>query len=307
MTVAPGGSLTWADGDGPARPVDLGEALRLAGACDVVVPHMFCPAGMTTWRALFEDIAGVPVVGPGFAATAISTSKLATKAVAAAAGVATPEALRLVPGGPLPRWSPPFVVKPDTEDNSLGLTLVREAGELRPAVAEALAHGGVALAERYVPGREVRVGVLDAGRGPRVLPIMEYHVTPEHPIRVRSDKVAVEDGAVTMGSWERPSLEVSLPARLEGGTAAALKRAALAMHGALRCRDYSLYDFRIDGDGRPWLLEACSFWTFTPFSVISRMLAGEGTALEDAALRVWSHAAKRKGPPLMDGPLQAAE
>jgi D-alanine-D-alanine ligase len=137
--------------------------------------------------------------------------------------------------------------------------------------------------------------------------MIEYHVTPGRPIRVRADKVAVEDGRVTTSSWERPSLDVSLPARLAPATARALEHAALALHAALGCRDYSLYDFRIDAGGRPWLLEACSFWTFTPFSVISRMLAAEGMALEDAARRVWSHAARRKGPPATDGPLQAAE
>lgn len=308
MTVAPGGAMTWRDpGEANARPVGLDAALHRARACDVVVPHMFCPSGMTTWRALFEDVAGVPVVGPAAAAIAISTSKLATKAVALAAGVATPMAQRLTHDTTLPDWPAPFIVKPDAEDNSLGLTLVHDRADTRRAVATALAHADTALAEAYIPGREVRVGVLDAGEGPRVLPVLEYHVTEDHPIRERADKVAVEDGAVTMASWERPSLDTSLPADLPGPTKDALAEAALAMHAALGCRDYSLYDFRIDGDGTPWLLEACSFWTFTPISVISRMLAAEGIALEDAAAQVWAQAAKRKGPPAMDGPLQAAE
>jgi D-alanine-D-alanine ligase len=308
LTVAPDGAMTWADEDGPQRPVGLTEALDRARGCDLVVPHMFCPVGMTTWRALFEDIAGRPVVGPGLRATALSTSKLATKAIAAAAGVATPHAMPLARDTPLPDWPRPFVVKPDAEDNSLGLTLVTEGTDLRRAVAAALAHGGTALAEAYVPGREVRVGVLDGAAGPRVLPILEYHVTEDHPIRLPADKVAVEGGTVTTAAWERPSLDVSLPADVPDRTQAALEAAALAMHGALGCRDYSLYDFRIDAAGAPWLLEACSFWTFTPYSVISRMLAAEGRVLEDAALEVWRHAAGRKGPAASaTGPRHAAE
>ena len=297
LSVAPSGEMLWTGADGAALPVDLGGAARRAAACDVVVPHMFCPTGMTTWRALMEDVMGLPVVGPHASSIAVATSKWATKALARAEGVATPEALRLggASGEAAPPCPPlPCIVKPDDEDNSIGLTLLRDPAGWEAARDAALAASGHALAEAYVPGREVRVGVLDDGR-PRVLPVLEYHVTDDHPIRERADKVHVSDaGSVTMQSWERPSLATSCPAALSPETADALERAALTMHRALGCRDYSLYDFRIDPEGRPWLLEACIFWTFTPISVISRMLEAEGAELARTALSVWSRAADRR-------------
>lgn len=295
LTVRPDRSMTWRDGDGPDEPVTLGDVTLRAGAVDLVVPHMFCPVGMTTWRAFFEDMLGVPVVGPCAAAIATATSKWRTKALAAAEGVATPQAVRLT--GPAPCPPLPAIVKPDDEDNSIGLSLVRERTAWTAALGRALAAGsGEALAEAYVPGREVRVAVL-ADPVARVLPVMEYHVTPDHPIRVGTDKVATDAaGTVTTASWDRPSLATSCPADLSDASAAALSRAALRMHGALRCRDYSLFDFRIHAEtGAPWLLEACVFWSFSRFSVISRMLEAEGTALDAVAGRMWARAAARRG------------
>ncbi|WGH78384.1 D-alanine--D-alanine ligase family protein [Jannaschia ovalis] len=294
MTVEPDGRIGW---DG--RDLPRSAALELAAGFDLVVPHMFCKPGMTAWRSLFETVLDVPVVGPPLAATVTATSKLATKALAREAGLRTAASERLIPGAPVPRMDLPVVVKPDSEDNSLGLTLVRDAADLPAAIAHALAHDEVALAEAFIPGREVRVGVIE-DPVPRVLPVLEYHVSDAHPIRERADKVALDEGgAVTMGAWERPSLATTCPAELAPGLHGALAEAALTMHAALGSRDYSLFDFRIHAEtGQPYLLEACSFWTFTPVSVISRMLEAEGSDLEAVALRIWARAAarKQKGP-----------
>ena len=291
-TVRPGGGMTWRDGDGPDAPVDLGTATDRARRADVAVPHMFCPTGMTTWRAFLDDIVGLPVVGPDAAAIAVATSKWTTKAVARAAGVATPDAVRLT--GPAPCPALPVVVKPDAEDNSIGLTLVRDPAEWDAAVLRALSASASAMAETFIPGREVRVGVI-ADPVPRVLPILEYHVTEDRPVRVRADKVATDArGAVTTGSWDRPSMDTTCPAALPPATRDALHRAALAMHDALGSRDYSLYDFRIDEGGDPWLLEACIFWSFSRFSVLTRMLNAEGGDLSATALDLWCRAAARR-------------
>ncbi|MGR3542571.1 MAG: hypothetical protein ACU0BS_14250, partial [Hasllibacter sp.] len=115
--------------------------------------------------------------------------------------------------------------------------------------------------------------------------------------RVRPATLAPDaGGSATRASWERPTLETSCRARLDGALRAARERAALGLPAAVGARDYSLYDFRIHaGTGEPYLLEACSFWTFTPFSVISRMLAAEGVDLDRATARIWARAAARGG------------
>ncbi len=298
LRVAPDGGLHLRrTKDADEAEVDFGEVAALAASVDLVVPYMFCPAGMTVWRDVFETIWKVPVVGPPLAATVASTSKWQTKALAQAGGVRTPKAVRLTSAEALPEWTGPCIVKPDAEDNSIGLSMVREPGALRAAVRTALSHDAAALVEAYIPGREIRVGLLEGPSGLRMLPILEYHVTPEHPIRVRADKVDVdESGAVTRRSWDMPSLATSCPAEIGAETMAEIEGMVRRMHEALGARDYSLFDLRLEsGTDRPFLLEACSFWTFAPMSVISRMLRAEGTDLEEASAAIFRRAAARDG------------
>ena len=57
--------------------------------------------------------------------------------------------------------------------------------------------------------------------------------------------------------------------------------AARASHIALGCRQYSLFDFRIDPTGRPWFLEAGLYCSFATTSVLAVMARAAGTALPD--------------------------
>ncbi|QUJ77561.1 hypothetical protein KDD17_06195 [Sulfitobacter albidus] len=296
LRVTPEGKLFLRKADQEAEaPCGLDAVVALCDTVDLVVPFMFCPPGMTVWRDFFETMLGVPVIGPSLAANVISTSKWQTKAVADAAGVRTARAHRLTQGDPLPDWSGPCIVKPDTEDNSIGLSLVKHPEDLAQAVQTALGHDTTALIEAFVPGREVRVGVLELEARPQVLPILEYHVSDAHPIRRREDKVDVDSsGAITKRSWDAPSLETTCPAPLDDALREELSQMALTLHAALGCRDYALFDFRIHADtGTPYLLEACSFWTFAPISILSRMVTAAGMDLEETIARLYTRAAAR--------------
>ena len=295
LKVAPDGTLLLRlAGESGDRQADLGEVARVAATCDLVVPFMFCPSGMTGWRELFEGILGVPVVGPPLATTVVSTSKLQTKALARSLGIAVPDGVRVASLEDAPRWRGPCIVKPDKEDNSIGLSLVRDEAELVPALELALEHGE-AIVEDYIPGREIRAGVLDADGEVRMLPLLEYHMTADHPIRVRADKVDVDEtGHVTRRSWDVPSLETSCAPDTAADVAGAIAAMVLKMHAALGARDYSLYDIRVDErTNEPFLLEACSFWTFAPMSIVSRMVVAEGADLEDVTRAVFEQAARR--------------
>jgi len=55
--------------------------------------------------------------------------------------------------------------------------------------------------------------------------------------------------------------------------------AARRCHVALGCRDYSLFDFRIDAAGRPWFLEAGLYCSFARKSVVVMMAEAAGIPL----------------------------
>lgn len=296
LRVSPDGTLCLKRTDEAHEAVcGLDDIVALCREIDLVIPFMFCPPGMTVWRDFFETMRGIPVIGPPLSANVISTSKWQTKALAQSAGVRTADAHRITHKTPLPEWSGPCIVKPDTEDNSIGLSLVNDASDFAGAVQTALSFDTHAIIEQFVPGREIRVGVLELDAAPRVLPALEYHVSAAHPIRRREDKVDLdESGAVTRRSWEAPSLDTSCPAPLADPLALEVAEMALKMHDALGCRDYALFDFRVHAETqKPYLLEACSFWTFAPISILSRMVEAAGMDLEETITRLFRQAAGR--------------
>lgn len=204
---------------------------------------------------------------------ALITDKAQAKAVAAAAGVPVPEGELLRSATQVPTVPYPFVLKPCCEDNSMGISKVENAAELPAALAEAFKFDSVVVCERFIPlGREIRLAVIEdeTGEPVTVLPATEYLLTPEHPMRVSTDKISVtdqglpdEDKFFATNRDEAPDHRRSIcPAPLDDKLATKLADAAKRAHKALRCRDFSIFDFRIDPDGEVYMLECqpvCSF------------------------------------------------
>ena len=251
-------------------------------AIDVMVPHMFCVAGMTRYRAVFDTL-GIPYVGNPPEAMALTARKDLARAVVGAAGVRVP-AGRVVgddPDGDLAGIGLPVVVKPVDADNSAGVSLVRDTRDYRAALAKACEHGSAALVEQFIePGREVRVGVLERDAELVCLPLEEYPVDGSgHPVRSASDKLArTASGQLELVAKGGPHAWIVDPS---DPVCASVWASARRCHRALGCRHYSLFDFRIDPAGQPWFLEAGLYCSFAPKSVIATMAAAAGTPVTE--------------------------
>jgi D-alanine-D-alanine ligase len=241
---------------------------------DVMVPHMFCPAGMTHYRALFETLA-IPYVGNPPEAMALTARKDLARAVVAAAGVDIPAGavVRAADAPVLAGIGLPAVVKPVDGDNSVGVNLVRDGAEYEAAVSAACEHGSAALVEQFIaPGREVRCGLLERDGELLGLPLEEYPVDDvRHPVRSATDKLRRNgDGELELVAKGGPHAWI---VDREDPVCAPVWAAARCCHEALGCRQYSLFDFRIDPAGRPWFLEAGLYCSFAPKSVVATMAA----------------------------------
>jgi D-alanine-D-alanine ligase len=258
-----------------AEPLSPGAAIRILEALDidVAVPQMFCVPGMTWYRGLL-DLLEIPYVGNRPAAMAATADKAWAKAIVGAAGVDVPAAEVVRPGG-APRPRLPAVVKPVDADNSLGVSLVRDTDELPAALASAREHSEDVLVEDYVElGREVRCGLIEADGRLVPLPLEEYGVDADRPIRRAAEKIRREvGGELTLVAKEEPHARI-LP-RDDPSTRPVWEAAKLC-HAALGCRHHSLFDFRIDPDGRPWFLEAGLYCSFARQSVITAMASAAG-------------------------------
>ncbi|MEB3217256.1 MAG: D-alanine--D-alanine ligase [Nostocales cyanobacterium 94392] len=276
-----------------SEKMSLQEMISQVPDIDVVVPHMFCFPGMTSFRAFFEDILGLPVVGSPSHCTAIASNKSQTRSVVSASSVRVAKAQQLREGDIL-RMQPPFIVKPNSEDNSLGVSLVWNQEQIAEALQIAFEFDETILVEDYIPGRELRVGVIERGGELWVLPMIEYLFAEEHPIRTLDDKFELQpDGTPSQRNGSAATKRMC-PANVTPELFDQLADAAKRAHIALGCRDYSLYDFRIHAEtNEPYLLEAGLFWSFGKLSAISLLLKADGQSLEDVALELWSGAAKR--------------
>lgn len=282
--VAPGGRWSFPADLSPAglagaAPLSVSRAVEriVALGVDVMVPQMFCRPGMTSYRALF-DVLGIPYVGNRPEVMALTADKPRARAVVAAAGVAVPRGEVLRPGdrATLP---PPVVVKPIDTDNSIGVSLATDRAAYAEALSSAFAHSGEVLVEEYVElGREVRCGVLELDGELVCLPLEEYAVDRERkPIRGYEDKLARGgDGELSLVAKDAEHAWIVAPTDPADPVTEAVHAAARTAHRALGCRDYSLFDFRIDPEGRPWFLEAGLYCSFAEKSVISVMAEAAG-------------------------------
>ena len=131
------------------------------GAVDVVLPVLHGPFGEDgTVQGLLE-LAGVPYVGAGVAASALCMDKDLFKAVLRDRGipVARNETLRLGDEIQNPFGYPVFV-KPARLGSSVGISKAHDEAELEAAVALARRHDEKVLVEEFVAGTEVECGVL---------------------------------------------------------------------------------------------------------------------------------------------------
>jgi len=149
----------------------------------------------------------------------------------------------------------PAIVKPVSAHCSVSITreaVVHDLESLRQRVAyvtETVKEP--ALAEKFIAGREINVGIWGNGR-PRVLPLREIDFSRvENPLHhmVTWDSKWVPDSPEwnSMPVITQPVVSEALRARIE--------QVALATYRAFDCRDYARVDLRIDKDDQPYVVD----------------------------------------------------
>ena len=262
------------------KPMSLFKAIEFLTArnIDLVLPQMFCIPGMTHYRSLL-DLLKIPYIGNTPDIMAITAHKARAKAIVAAAGVKVPRG-EILRSGDIPTIKPPAVVKPASSDNSLGVTLVKDATEYETALKIAFEYAEEVIVEEYIElGREVRCGIIVKDGELVGLPLEEYLVNSHKPIRNYADKLQQgDDGNLYLTAKDNIKAWI---VNTHDPITKKVQEMAKKCHQALGCRHYSLFDFRIDPNGEPWFLEAGLYCSFAPKSVISSMAKAAGIPLNE--------------------------
>jgi len=267
-------------------------------SADLVVPHMFCQKGLTSIRILFEDILNIPLVGSSGHTVGITQNKFLTKTICEKAGIK-------VPDGHLIKISEeytetknfkfPVIVKPNNADNSDGLALVKHPNELKKALKKSFEFDDEVLVEDYIPGREIRGAIIEIDGAFKTLPFIEYKVHSKRPIRYAEDKLKFDERGNLISQSDKNQIPAECPANLSSDLESQLSEMMINGHKALKCRDFSMFDFRIhENTNQPYLLEAGLFWSFSNTSMISAMISADNQNLVEVTDRIWNQAKLRQ-------------
>lgn len=222
------------------------------------------------------EILKIPYTHSGVMASAIAMDKPMAKRVFEAAGLPCPKGkmVRLADmqeGDPLPR---PFVVKPHNEGSSVGVKLFLQ-NENFFFTAETWPYGEWALAEEYIPGRELTVAVLNGK------PLAVTELRPHSGFYDYENKY-------TGGRTEH-----LIPAPLPKEIYDTAMQMALAAHRALGCEGLSRTDFRYDeskGAKGLYILELNTQPGMTPLSLSPEQAAYAGISFGKLVKTLVDHA-----------------
>lgn len=212
---------------------------------------------------------GRPYTHSGVLASALAMDKQKTKAVLRLEGLDCPDGVICdrFEAARSHVMAPPYVAKPNAQGSSIGVLIVPEGANRPPAelASDDWPYGDEVLIERFIPGRELTVAVMDD----RALAVTE--ITPKTAFYDYEAKYA-DGGSVH-----------ALPADIPDAVAQEAMRAALVAHRALGCRGLTRSDFRWDqdGDGRLWLLEINTQPGMTPTSLAPEQAAFCGIEFAD--------------------------
>ena len=162
------------------------------------------------------------------------------------------------------------VVKPVAAGSSYGVTLARDAVQLKEALLTASLYDDRILVEQVVRGREIDVAVLREADGSCWAP---------PPLEIHGD--GVFDTATKYDGTAR----FTVPADLVSADRSAVTEAALAMFDALGCAGVARVDFFLTDDG-PVLNEVNTMPGMTAASQVPRMFAAAGVPYEELVARL---------------------
>jgi D-alanine-D-alanine ligase len=226
---------------------------------------------------------GLAYTGEGVSESELAFNKIRTKERFQQHGVATPE-WEVIGQGARPTMPLPFVLKAPRQGSTVGVYIIKSADKVAPALEEAASFDREFLVEKFIPGRELTVGVL----GTQALPIIEiipkggfYDFTNKYPF---------------LNPQAGGAAEHICPAKIDQDLTNEIQELALAATRALGLQVYSRVDVLLPADNRPTVLEINTIPGMTEASLLPEAAAVAGISYVELCRRIIElSAARAKG------------
>ena len=211
----------------------------------------------------------IPYTGSGVAASALAMDKLISKRLLMQEGipVAPYQVVRFsdLDEASLgkPSFDFPVVVKPRAEGSSVGISLVKSIETLGPALESAFGYDDTVLIEKFIPGREIHIGVLEQ----QVLGAIEVK---------SSNDIYDYEAKYTAGKTQ-----YILEPDLDKQALEQMAMYALRALDAFGCEGATRVDFILGDDGVPYMLELNTLPGMTELSLLPKIAAQSGRSFEE--------------------------
>lgn len=265
------------DARGEKFPIDKNDFSVIAGNekinFDAVLMGLHGTPGEDGKLQGYFDCLKIPYSTCDAATSALTFNKRFTVAVASFAGMHVARSLHLFKDNPLTtaeilgQLALPLFIKPNNGGSSLGISKVKESGELEGAILKAFNEDDQVLVEEFITGREFTIGVFKSKGKIIALPITEIVTQNEF-----FDFNAKYEGA---------SEEIT-PASIDEVVADKIRAAAKMAYEVFNCRGVVRIDFIYNEiSGHPFLLEINTVPGQSAASIVPQQVKAMGWSLQE--------------------------
>ena len=227
------------------------------------------------------ELAGIPYTGPGVAASAVCMNKILTKRVLENAGLPTAKFkvyrkdecndIDSVCKELISEVGIPMVVKSPCQGSSIGVVMVKQTEDLKPAIEEVFKYGDHLLAEQFVDGTEITLPILGNSEL-TTLPVIE--ITSEREFYDFTAKY-------TSGLCHH-----IIPACIDEKTEQDVIQIGIQAYRVLDCCGLSRIDFIVDKVKGPVIIEVNTLPGMTDMSLFPDAARYVGITYEDLVEKI---------------------
>ena len=236
------------------------------------------------------EMKGIPFVGADALTLSLTLDKIMAKKIFIAGGIPTPKFFEAKDTAALKDTDHlkfPLIVKPRFEGSSKGLSeasRVENIEEMKKQVEYIInIYKQPALIEEFIRGEEFTVAIVD-NDPPEVMPLVQIKI---------DGKLKLNDKFYTFARISSDRLEYICPAHINRNLKKKISELALKTYNAVECLDFGRVDFRVNQEGKPYVLEINplpSLSTEDVFMVVAKEI---GISYEEIIGKILNSALKR--------------
>ena len=225
---------------------------------------------------------GVAYTGEGVSESELAFDKIRSKEAFRQHDITTPY-WQIITLGQRPTIPIPFVIKAPRQGSTVGVHIIRNEREVDAAITDASSYDRELLVEKFIPGRELTIGIL----GEQALPIIE--IIPKGGFYDFTNKYPFLNPSAGGGA------EHVCPANIPEEQTRAIQELALRAHRALGLQVYSRVDIMLHDEGEPSVLEINTIPGMTEASLLPEAAGVAGIGYPELCARIIALSQRRQG------------